>query len=392
MSNYIDSLVRLLDEKNESIRFCTLEVIDLTVQQGLIPPKVTKYTLSMESDPNLEIREKAHAINIFLKERFAKTLNAEFKHAFPQTYIHLMNINEGNDLIRGTISGVSVFNGLYSFVGEFPPAEKRSLVSDVIKNIFKLFDTNQDDFALLRQVIFMIEALTYIPYKTVSEVAEMVYTLGEKLGVLGDSVREEMKVQIKNEEKDLKKLKKYIALSCALCYLIQFKNTLQVRYALNNAKMEEYSADPKSFLKKLVSPQDVVLFDFKNLPKIRQVLSNPTFDEERVTEIYEWSKTIIKGHMHDGFNVTIKQPKRGGRKKAATTKKKTTKKAPKRKAKEVSEDEYESEPEEEPTDEEVPEPELENSEPEENDEEPESEEDEPEEVKPVRRQRKKTRK
>ncbi|KAF0975435.1 hypothetical protein FDP41_005429 [Naegleria fowleri] len=301
MSSYIDSIIALLDDPTDVIRLATLEVLDLTVQQGLtIPSRIMKFIIAMECDPNIEIREKAHTLNLYLYDRFAKAFIGEQRHGFLLSYSHLQKINEGTVVVRGVSAAASsndethsVFKGAYSFVGDFPAETKKNIMCDVVKSIFNLLETSADNLALLNQVSFMIEALTFIQYKTLAEVAGMVCTIQEKLDTIGDSYCEELKTQIKKDDKNLKLIHKNIALATSLCFLIQFKNTLKIRYNLNNAKMEDYLTDPKSFQKKTISSvKNSILFDFKTtLPKLRQVLSSPVFEEERQKET-TWQKSL----------------------------------------------------------------------------------------------------
>ena len=353
MLSYIDALIALLDDTTDYIRHATLEVLELTVQQGLtIPSKIMKYTLAMESDPNSDVREKAHTINLYLKDRFLKMFTSEARHSFSKAFMHLNNINEKSVIVKGIIDGKSAFHGIYSFVADFGPETKKGILCDVIRSVFNSMESNNiENVMLLKEVTFMIEALIHLPYKSLYEVAEIVTTLGEKLDMLGDSVKEELKNQIKNEEKELKYVRKYITLSCCLCFLIQFKNTLQVRYNLTNSKMEEYSADSKSFIKKIItssSIRDVSLVEFNLIiPKLVKTISSQDYEDETIAELYQWSKKIIKSHMHDGFNVTVGKAKRGKRK-TSTTKKTTKKKpAPKKRKKAEEEEEYSGEDTEE---------------------------------------------
>ncbi|KAL9651304.1 hypothetical protein ABK040_001256 [Willaertia magna] len=374
MSSYIDALLNLLHDPSDAVRFASLEVVDLIIQQGLtIPARVMRHSIALESDPNSQISERAHTLNIYLNDRFHQMFLAEAKHGFVQCFYHLKGIStRTNETIRGCFDSNSVLSNCYEIIGSFTLDQKKNTFCDVVKSMFNLVHDKVDKIThdLLSKIRFLIEVLTYLKYKSLYEPASIVARLGEKLDEIGDGIRTELKTNIKSQ--NVKEIKTSLVVACSIAFLIQFKNTMQMRYNLTNSKMEEYLADHKAFQKKILPPlRDVISYDFDTIiPNCQHILSLTSFGDEahkKIDEIYKWLKEIIKKHMHDGFNIpmqttTTKRGRKtsgGGTTKKKTTKKtKTKKKAPKRKKSEKLWD-YE---EEEETDEEQVELELQDDE------------------------------
>eukprot|EP00818_Percolomonas_sp_WS_P011072 CAMPEP_0117437470 /NCGR_PEP_ID=MMETSP0759-20121206/1539_1 /TAXON_ID=63605 /ORGANISM="Percolomonas cosmopolitus, Strain WS" /LENGTH=1850 /DNA_ID=CAMNT_0005229101 /DNA_START=165 /DNA_END=5713 /DNA_ORIENTATION=- len=287
---YISKILHFLSNPNDSIRERALNVIDITLRQGLYIPQVCiPYVIGLEADTSEVVRKHANALNHQLYERHMNELRSKGPRGMIKAY----------DLLeRRFPSGVrqytsrTIFHRFYNLLCKYSRSNRNHVIDGFLKSILNVEETNLD------RLCFFANVLAYLNFGNLEEVYHVIYVLmryidqysADVAALLRDAKRNMENCDLNSEE-----TKEIILRGAAIFVVVSLTSFLQVTYGAKSTLLGQYEdRNPsKIFERPCVRHVSNTRLTFEHLFKL---IEEP--DADKFLHFYSLFKKVHEGYMN----------------------------------------------------------------------------------------------